>query len=176
VVRQRHARLKKEMTKKGRQPSQEQLWLCNWTVMATNLPETEYTADEVYTLYRIRWQIELVFKLWKSEGGVASSHGKTGNRCLCEFLAKVLGQMVANWLMLLRGGRLGEVSPIKLYRQVIRIIPDIADALSLGDKDALRVVVEKLWTRLDKIKPKQMRKKKPSARQTLCEKVTYGLS
>jgi len=176
VIRQRKARLKKDMTKKGRQPSQEQLWLCNWTVMATNLSEAEYKADEVYTLYRIRWQIELVFKLWKSEGGVASSHGKTGYRCLCEFLAKVLGQMVANWLMLLRGGRLGEVSPIKLYRQVIRVIPDIAEALWLDDRDALLATLDKFLARLDKIKPKQMRKKKPSARQTLCENVTYGLS
>jgi hypothetical protein len=162
------------MTKKGRQPSQEQLWLCNWTVMATNLLEEEYTADEVYTLYRVRWQIELVFKLWKSEGGVASSHGKTGLRCLCEFLAKVLGQLVANWLMLLRGGRFGEVSPTKLYRQVIRVVSDIAEALWLGDMDALLTTLDKLLKRLERLKPKQKRKKKPSTRQTLCESVVYA--
>jgi len=138
---------KKKAKKKGNPVSQERLYLSVWTVCATNLPASEYTSDEVYTLYRIRWQIELVFKLWKSEGGVASSHGKTGDRCLCEFLAKVLGQMIANWLMLLRGGRLGEVSPTKMYRQVIGVIPDIAEALWQGDAEALVETVNKLLSR-----------------------------
>ena len=166
----------KKAKKKGDPVSQERLYLSTWTVCATNLSASEYTADEVYTLYRIRWQIELVFKLWKSEGGVASSHGKTGNRCLCEFLAKVLGQIIANWLMLLRGGRLGEVSPTKMYRQVIDVIPDIAEALCRGDGEALLETVNKLLSRLERINPKQVRKKQPSARQTLYENVTYALS
>ena len=42
-----------------------------------------------------------------------------------------------HWLMLFRGGRLGEVSPTKLYRQVSQVIPDIAEALWNGDADAL---------------------------------------
>jgi hypothetical protein len=180
TIRQRHERLqktaKKKKKKKKRSVSQEQLSLCAWTVFATNLPESEYTADEVYTLYRIRWQIELVFKLWKSEGGVASSHGKTGTRCLCEFLAKLLGQIIANGLMLLRGGRLGEVSPTRLYRQVTQVIPDIAEALGAMDEEALLRAMDKLVKRLERIKPKQKRKKQPSTRQTLCEKVIYTLS
>jgi hypothetical protein len=176
TIRQRRVRLTKEAKKKGRSVSQEQLSLCGWTVFATNLPVLEYTADEVYTLYRIRWQIELVFKLWKSEGGVATSHGKTGTRCLCEFLAKLLGQIIANWLMLLRGGRLSEVSPTRLYRQVSRSVPDIAEALTLKNEEALISAMDKLLKRLERIKPKQRRKKQPSARQTLCENVTYALS
>jgi hypothetical protein len=176
VIRQRRERLKKTAKKKRRSVSREQLSLCEWTVFATNLPVLEYTADEVYTLYRIRWQIELVFKLWKSEGGIASSHGKTGTRCLCEFLAKLLGQILANWLMLLRGGRLSEVSPTRLYRQVTQAIPDIAEALGAKDEEALLRAMEKLLKRLERIKPKQKRKKQPSARQTLCENVKYALS
>jgi hypothetical protein len=138
VVRVRRERLEKEAKRRNRPVNPERWSLCAWTVFATNLPASEYTADEVYTLYRIRWQIELVFKLWKSEGGVASSQGKTGVRCLCEFLAKLLEQMSANWLMLLRGGRLGEVSPTRLYRQVSRSIPEFVEALVSGDAEALR--------------------------------------
>jgi hypothetical protein len=176
VIRQRRERLEKAAKKKGRSVSREQLSLCEWTVFATNLPVSEYTADEVYTLYRIRWQIELVFKLWKSEGGVASSHGKTGIRCLCEFLAKLLGQIIANWLMLLRGGRWSDVSPTRWDRQVIQVIPDIAEALGTKDEEALLRAMDKLLKRLERIKPKQKRKKQPSTRQTLCENVKYRLS
>jgi hypothetical protein len=175
TVRVRRERLEKEAKKKNRSVSREQWLLCEWTVFATNLPVSEYTADEVYTLYRIRWQIELVFKLWKSEGGVASSQGKTGLRCLCEFLAKLLGQIIANWLMLLRGGRLSEVSPTRLYRQVGRSIPEFVEALAAGDAEALQVAIDKLLNRWQRIKPRQKRKKHPSARQTLGENVTYGL-
>lgn len=35
-------------------------WLC------TNLPRSEFPADLVGTLYKFRWQIELLFKEWKS--------------------------------------------------------------------------------------------------------------
>jgi hypothetical protein len=173
---QRRERLAKEAKRKGRSVSREQWLLCEWTVLATNLSSELYTSDAVYTLYRVRWQIELVFKLWKSEGGVATSHGKTGFRCLCEFLAKLLGQIIANWLMLLRGGRLGEASPTRLYRQISCSIPDIAEALFQADEEALVVAITKLLARLERIRPRKKRKKQPSTRQTLCQNITYGLS
>jgi len=82
---------------------------------------------------------------------------------------------MVNWLMLLRGGRLGEVSPMKLYRQVRLVIPDIAEAVGQGDVEALVATMDKLLARLERMKPKQKRKKQPTARQTLCENVNYGL-
>jgi len=76
--------------------------------------------------------------------------------------------------MLLRGGRLGEVSPTKMYHQVINVIPDIAEAVWQEDTEMLLATVGKLLRRLERIKPKQKRKKQPSARQTLYEKTTYA--
>ena len=93
---------------------------------------------------------------------------------MCEFLAKVLEQTIVNWLMLLRGGRFGEVSPTKMYHQVIDVIPDIAEAFWQGDVEMLLTTVDKLLKRLERIKPKQKRKKQPSTRQTLCEITTYA--
>ncbi len=122
----------------------------------------------------IAWLLATVFgwvpKLWKSERGVALSHGKTGNRGFCEFLAKLLGQMIANWLMLLRGGQLGRISPTQLYRQVSRTVPD------RKDEEALSAVIAKLVNRFDRIRPRKKRKKNPFTRQTLCENVIYPLS
>lgn len=37
-----------------------------WTYLLTNLPRDLVDADTVAQLYRLRWQIELVFKDWKS--------------------------------------------------------------------------------------------------------------
>ena len=36
--------------------------------------------------------------------------GQSRERVLCEVLAKLLGQVVANWAVLLRGGPLGDFS------------------------------------------------------------------
>ena len=36
------------------------------TMLLTNLSETQATPDQIGTLYRLRWQVELLFKEWRS--------------------------------------------------------------------------------------------------------------
>jgi hypothetical protein len=43
----------------------ETLELCEWTILGTNLSAEELTVREALCLLRLRWQIELLFKLWK---------------------------------------------------------------------------------------------------------------
>ena len=38
----------------------------SYTLLVTNLPWTRMTAEQVDRVYRLRWQIELLFKEWKS--------------------------------------------------------------------------------------------------------------
>jgi hypothetical protein len=66
-------------------------------------------------LYRIRWPIELLFKLWKSEGHLDQSYGRHGLRVLGEFYATRSGLILTNWFMLMRCGRLGGVSHVKCF-------------------------------------------------------------
>ncbi len=37
-----------------------------WTILLTNLPASDFSAEQVGLAYRLRWQIELMFKEWKS--------------------------------------------------------------------------------------------------------------
>ena len=39
---------------------------CQLNLFVTNIPKGDCTANEIYQLYKIRWQIELIFKTWKS--------------------------------------------------------------------------------------------------------------
>jgi len=57
--------LKKKHDKKGKTNNQDRLWSM-LNVFITNVPVKEITAREAYDLYKIRWQIELMFKIWKS--------------------------------------------------------------------------------------------------------------
>jgi len=50
---------------KGRMPSQDTLFAADFILLITNLPESTWPPDHVLALYRLRWQIELLFKRLK---------------------------------------------------------------------------------------------------------------
>src|SRR5205823_3145900 len=64
VAAERRRRLKQAARKKGQAVSQARLALADWTVLVTNVPADRLSLDEALVLIRVRWQIELIFKLW----------------------------------------------------------------------------------------------------------------
>jgi len=79
---------------------EETLTLCDWTILVTNLPST-YSADEILCFQRLRWQIELLFKLWKQELSVDKWRTKNSHQILTEIYAKLLLALIQHWLLLL---------------------------------------------------------------------------
>lgn len=152
--------------------SDEQKECAKWTIFVTNIPDDMCTADEIYTLYRVRWQIELLFKLWKSEGGLGFSHGKKGRRCLCEFYAKLIGILIVHWFLLQRGEPLSGYSSTRLFRHVQRQSVFLSRALASGDLDQIAKTVNQLAKELEAIIGQKPRKGKPSMRDTLKKPVT----
>ena len=67
--------------------------LAAWTVYVTNVPVALLSLDEALVLARCRWQIELLFKLWKQEGRIDESRSEQPWRVLCEVYAKLLGMV-----------------------------------------------------------------------------------
>ena len=61
-----HRNVRSQAIKKGRTPSPIALKLAGYFCLLTTLPEKIASADLVFELYRIRWQIELFFKRCKS--------------------------------------------------------------------------------------------------------------
>lgn len=90
VAAKRRRRLKKEARKKGRNVSQRHLSLCDWTLMVTNVPEMLLPSEMVYALYRLRWQIELIFKQLKSILCIHQSVTSKENRLRCEIYGKLI--------------------------------------------------------------------------------------
>ena len=52
-------------------------------------------------LMRMRWQMELLFKLWKQHGQLDTSRSHKPWRVLCEVYAKLLALLMQHWLLLL---------------------------------------------------------------------------
>jgi hypothetical protein len=98
-------RLREYARKKGRQPTQERVALTQWLVLVTNVPEALLSAQEVGVLARVRWQVEILFRVWKSCFRVDECRSRNVWRVWCELYAKLLGVVLWHWLLLVwRGG------------------------------------------------------------------------
>lgn len=95
----RRQKLRQEMMKKkNREPSAERLAWCDWTILVTNVPEELLTPKEAAVLYRARWQVELLFKRWKSQGLVEQLSGATVVRQMVRVWSRLLAAVVQHWL------------------------------------------------------------------------------
>jgi IS4 transposase len=62
--------------KQGRQVSKETLYASEWVILVTSLAEQEFSTEDLFKLYRMRWRIELAFKRLKSLIGLRSPPAK----------------------------------------------------------------------------------------------------
>ena len=67
---------------------------CQYAVFITTLP-VSFPMPDLYTLYRIRWQIELLFKTWKSVLRIHQLNTTKKHRLMCEVYGKLI---IAAWL------------------------------------------------------------------------------
>lgn len=126
VAQARRRRLRRAAQKHGRQPAQQRLRRCAWTLVVTNCASAQLAFDEVWVLARARWQIELLFKRWKQHGGVAQSRSRKPWRVLCELYAKLLAMLISHWIVLVGLWHRVEKSLVQGARVVA------AHALALG--------------------------------------------
>jgi hypothetical protein len=99
-VGKRRKQLQKKAKKRGQAVSQQSLDLASWTIYITNIPAEQLAGHEAAILGGTRWQIERLFKLWKSDGQLAASRSQDAHRVLCEFYAKLLACLVQHWVIL----------------------------------------------------------------------------
>lgn len=96
---ERRRRIRRAAKEKGRAPARAAMALAAWNVVITNIPQELLSLDEAFVLTRVRWQIELLFKLWKSHGRVDAWRTTKHERILCEVYAKLLALVCQHWLM-----------------------------------------------------------------------------
>ncbi|HEX2184860.1 MAG TPA: IS4 family transposase [Chloroflexota bacterium] len=99
VADQRRRKLREDARRRQQAVSRVRLALAEWTVFVTNVPAGLLSLREALVLGRARWQIELLFKLWKSHGGIDESRSAKPWRVLCEVYAKLLAMVVQHWVL-----------------------------------------------------------------------------
>jgi hypothetical protein len=115
---ERRRKTRQEARRRGQTPSQTRLALADWTVFLTNVPVTLMTAAEALVVATARWQIELLFKLWKSHGHLAQSRSSIPHKILCEVYAKLIAVVIQHWLCLVRLWSLPDHSLVKAAQTI----------------------------------------------------------
>lgn len=165
VVARRRQKARDKAAKKGRQPTARHLATCAWTVFLTSCSEELLSPEEVVVLYRVRWQIELLFKLWKSHNLLADHRSDDPVRQLVELYARMTAIVIQHWLVLTTvwsDPRLSLTKVTRLIRdelsQLIPIVTQLPELIALLTR----------WrTRLPGLARIDQRKHKPNNPQLL---------
>jgi hypothetical protein len=166
VVNERRRKARATAKRKGRMPSQRHLDLLAWSFYVTNVPATMLTIPQALILASLRWQIELIFKLWKSYGRLARVAGRRRERVLSELYAKMIGIVITQFLIApQRLTMRGELSPVKALRVCQRRA--LAWARSLGDLPQLARVLDDVVTQMLRFGQKEKRQKRITTCQQL---------
>ena len=145
----------------------------------TNIPAEKATWKEVVILYRMRWQIELLFKLWKTKKNfdVAKLRQQFPSplRCMIAIYAKLFGVLIRHWTLLATCWHIPDLSFTRAARLINKYMPTLA--ILMDSLPALTAILEKLTKALAFAPRLDKRRKAPSSHQLLtnAEHLTWGL-
>lgn len=161
----RRMRLKQAAHKKSRPVNSESLALAGWNIVITNVPAQKLSIKDCFLLYSLRWQIELLFKLWKSHAKVGHSQSANPYRILCEIYAKLLGVVISHWLVLTGLWQISEHSLVKGFQLIREQSARLAECLN--NLEVLRQLLIEFAERFKIGCSLNPRKKQPNACQQL---------
>ncbi len=99
VAEERRRKAKRKSQVRKRTCTQAYLDSLGWSIYLTNVPPSMLSGAQVILFYRIRWQIELIFKFWKSYCGLKTIPGTRSERVLTEFYTKLLVAVLCNFVI-----------------------------------------------------------------------------
>jgi hypothetical protein len=165
VADRRRQKAQENAARKGRTLSPRHLELLGWNIYVTNVPAGMLTLRQVLVMYSVRWQIELIFKVWKSQCALDRVAGRHRERILTELYAKLIGVVVTHFLIAPFRAVERELSAVKVQHIVRRYALRVA--LSLNSLEQLVAVLDQLLTRCLKAALKDKRRKRPSTLRKL---------
>lgn len=96
VVNERIRKADAKARKKGRQLSEESKKWLRFSFFVTNVSRQVWSAEVIGTIYRIRWQIELTFKTWKSLCQIHFLKGQRSERIQCLIYGRLIAIVIMN--------------------------------------------------------------------------------
>ena len=168
----RRAKLTKNAKKHGRMPKKSTLVLCDWNIFITNTEKDKLTLEECFLLYGVRWQIELLFKLWKNYSGLGHSRSKKPYRILCEIYLKLLVVLFQHWIVLTSLWGKPKRSLVKGTQMLREQSARLAECIN--HQDSLVALLKEFSKRFEYGCSLNTRKKKPNTTDQLIHGYQYA--
>lgn len=168
VINKRRRKETKKAKNKGRMLTDYELELLAWNILVTNIPQDMLSVETICELYRVRWQVELIFKSWKSYFDIDKMHnvGKDYLECIIYGKLIVITLMttlfsVFNAISFRTTGRL--LSFMKFFKNLREKLTEITENLNYkGARSILEIL-----NRVVKRSLEEKRKRKTTQRKLM---------
>lgn len=160
VVNERRRKAQATAKKKNYVPSQKHLALLSFALYITNVDSVVWPAEVIGTIYRLRWQIELTFKRWKSLLQIDFCKGTDPHRIYTLIYARLIAIVLLHDFYILAAFYAEsvlqrELSPDKFYQWLIQK-QRLAQAIRVHQLSALWISFTRIGVSLCKQKRKRM--------------------
>jgi hypothetical protein len=142
--------------------------LGKWIVLLTNLPQEKATREEVRVLMRVRWQEELLWKLWKQYAKLDTWRSEKAERIETEIYAKLIAVLIEHWLTIVGCWH----NPKRSLRKAQQVCQWMSNGLSLAlqGKMDLEELIGEILKPMQKGCRVDARRKKPSTYQYIARR------
>lgn len=136
---EKRRKLKIYKNNKRRNVSKKRLTLCNINTYITNTNQKQIPAKEIRQYYSLRWQIEILFKAWKSVYHIDKIKKMKLERFECMnygtlILVIITTHLISYFKNALFKKNKNELSELKLFKTIKQNIPDLKKAVNLSRK------------------------------------------
>lgn len=151
VVAKRVRDKRQEATKKGRpEPTKKFRVRQNFNLLITNTSDAQISLEAGYEIYRLRWQVELIFKSWKSLFAINKVKDVKLQRLECYIYGKLILLMIGWRLFCALNAGLYQVAKVllsqyKFFKAFRRALPILRNAIGV-----MKISLLTLMTSLNK--------------------------
>ncbi|MCK2004222.1 transposase [[Brevibacterium] frigoritolerans] len=131
--------------KKGIVMKEKSKHLMGMNVYITNTSPEEVPTDYVHSLYSLRWQIEILFKTWKSFFEIDECKTIKKERLECHLYGQLIGILLCSCTMfqmrqLLLEKNKKELSEYKAIYMIKNYFPLMFQAMAVGTEELLKIL------------------------------------
>ena len=159
---QRKRNANKTAKRKGKKITEQKKKLMAYNIFITNIPEQIVPAQKIWKIYSSRWQIEIMFKVWKSIYQIDKIGKMSLHRYQCMLYGSLIaiilsGHIVHLFRFYLWNNKKIELSEWKAYKEIYRRLEKLGRALGKSHK-ATKDQLKKIFKAIIQGGPKAKRK------------------
>lgn len=168
AARRRKAKARAKQDGRRKPPTVRTLQLLDWVIFVTNVPQEWLSVEQILLIYRLRWQIELIFKFWKSRAKLDQIGPYRLERVLCQSYARLTALVLFHFLVAPIFAAYKQLSLPKAFSLLQHHVSRLLLAIANAWQDLTAI-----WQRFDRdlhrLAMQDKRKKSPSTYQLLLE-------